>query len=171
MWTYDGKSIQLPPVKGLRDLAVLIRSPRVDIPAADLVAASAADAVHFGADPILDPQARIAYRQRLTRLDEEEIHADQIGDAEGSRRVQDERQQILETLRAATGLGGRPRLLGDLTERARKAVTARIRDAIQRVTDRHPQLGAHLADSIHTGTTCSYRPDLDISWDVDLTIR
>jgi hypothetical protein len=29
-------------------------------------------------------------------------------------------------------------------ERARKAVTARIRDAIRRITDAHPELGAHL---------------------------
>jgi hypothetical protein len=59
-------------------------------------------------------------------------------------------------LAAATGLGGRGRLLGDQSERARKAVTARIRDAIARIERLHPALGAHLRASVTTGTFCAY---------------
>jgi hypothetical protein len=33
-----------------------------------------------------------------------------------------------------------------------------IRDAIRRVTDVHPELGAHLDRTIRTGTTCRYDP-------------
>jgi hypothetical protein len=50
-------------------------------------------------------------------------------------------------------------MLGDPVERARKAVTARIRDAIKRITDVHPPLGAHLAIAVATGVFCTYRGD------------
>jgi hypothetical protein len=54
--------------------------------------------------------------------------------------------------RAARTLGG------TAPDRARKAVSARIRDAIRRIADVMPDLGAHLDRSIRTGTTCRYDP-------------
>jgi hypothetical protein len=47
-------------------------------------------------------------------------------------------------------------LANTAAERARKAVTARIRDAIYRITHAHPELGAHPDRAIRTGTTCRY---------------
>ena len=69
-------------------------------------------------------------------------------------------------LAAALGLDGRPRRAGDPAERARKAVTARIRLTIGRIDREHPDLGRHLANSVRTGTTCSYRPETPILWAV-----
>lgn len=66
---------------------------------------------------------------------------------------------MLEQLASAYGLAGRPRKTGDPGERARTAVTARIRDAIRRIERLHPELGKHLARSIRTGTSCAYDPD------------
>jgi len=43
-------------------------------------------------------------------------------------------------------------------DRARKVMAAWIRDAVRRVGEVHPELGAHLAESVHTGTWCAYRP-------------
>ena len=51
-------------------------------------------------------------------------------------------------------------------ERARQAVTARIRDTIRRLRSVHPELAEHLAASVTTGTFCSYRPDPLVSWSV-----
>ena len=56
----------------------------------------------------------------------------------------------------ALGLGGRSRRLGDDTERARKAVTARIHHAIDHLRRYHPDLAAHLHAAIRTGTACTY---------------
>ena len=67
-------------------------------------------------------------------------------------------------LSAVTGLGGRPRAAGSPAERMRKAVTYRIRHAIARVGDVHPELGRHLRASVHTGTWCSYTPEHRIDW-------
>ncbi|WP_048876746.1 hypothetical protein, partial [Saccharomonospora saliphila] len=67
-------------------------------------------------------------------------------------------------LRAAAGLGGRTRRLGDEAERARKAVTARIRDTLRKLDARHPALAAHLRERISTGAHCRYDPADGISW-------
>lgn len=51
-------------------------------------------------------------------------------------------------------------------ERARSAVTKRIRDAIQKIAKNHPQLGRHLLTRVKTGYECRYLPDPDqpIDW-------
>ena len=51
-------------------------------------------------------------------------------------------------------------------ERARKAVTARIRYVIDRVETEHPELGRHLAVSVRTGAFCSYNPDRPVVWEI-----
>ncbi len=48
--------------------------------------------------------------------------------------------------------------LDDPVERARKAVTARIRDAIRRIGRVAPALGRHLEASVSTGVRCTYAP-------------
>ncbi len=77
-----------------------------------------------------------------------------------------ERDFIAAELAAALGLDGRPRRAGDPAERARKAVTARIRLTIGRIEREHADLGRHLANSVRTGTTCSYRPETPMLWTV-----
>jgi hypothetical protein len=49
---------------------------------------------------------------------------------------------------------------------ARLAVTKRIKAALQKITEHHPALGFHLASTVRTGRSCSYRPDPTepISW-------
>jgi hypothetical protein len=75
-----------------------------------------------------------------------------------------EREALLAELSATTGLGGRLRVAGSPTERMRKAVTYRIRHAIARIADAHPELGRHLRASVRTGTWCSYAPEHRVDW-------
>ena len=70
----------------------------------------------------------------------------------------------MDELSAAYGLGGRPRRAGDPAERARTAVTARIRAAIAGIEALHPELGRHLRLSVRTGTLCVYEPDRPVPW-------
>ena len=79
--------------------------------------------------------------------------------------MDEEREAILAELSAATGLAGRSRRLGDDTERARKAVTGRIRDALRRLEDRHPALAHHLTASVTTGMSCRYLPAEPVEWE------
>jgi hypothetical protein len=172
LWTlgWDGTSVRLRDAKGLTDIATLLRFPGRQVRAAELAAAeggerSRADLL-LGADEVLDQRARREFRQRLADLEEEIEEADAWADTDRAGRARLERDALVDELAAATGLGGQARRLGDQSERARKAVTARIRDAIGRIERVHPALGAHLRASITTGTWCGYSPASPTSWEL-----
>jgi predicted ATPase len=170
VWTlgFAGKEVRLKDAKGLRDIAVLLGAPGRPVSAGALLGIDAGDEAAqeaaFGADPVLDDRARAEYRARLRDLDEELAEAEAHQDPERLSRARLERELLAEELAGAVGLGGRSRLLGGGSERARKAVTARIRNSLRRIEERHPELGAHLAETITTGTSCSYTPSQPVAW-------
>jgi tetratricopeptide (TPR) repeat protein len=165
VWTlgYAGRVVLLKDVKGLRDLATLVAHPGREVSASDLASAPGAVA-QAGLGDVVDRQGRDAYKARLLELDDELEEADAAGDAERSARAHGEREAILAQLAGAYGLGGRPRKIGAHTERARQAVTWRIRDALARIEAVHPELGQHLRSSVRTGTFCVYTPNEPIDW-------
>ncbi|GAB3849874.1 hypothetical protein GCM10029963_35110 [Micromonospora andamanensis] len=112
----------------------------------------------MGGDQVLDDEAKNRYRRHLDRLDDEIDLAAGRGDEARVSALDTERQALIDQLRAAAGLAGRTRRLGDETERARKTVTARIRDTLRRLDQRHPPLAAHLRVTVSTGTACRYLP-------------
>ena len=79
-------------------------------------------------------------------------------------RARAELDQIVETLSQAFGLAGKPRRVGSSIERARTAVTWRIRSAIRKALAAHPALGRHLENSVRTGTYCTYAPEKTLDW-------
>lgn len=153
---YAGRTAFVRHTKGVQDLAVLLARPRADVAALEL--AGALDAPRdAGADPVLDRTAMASYRHRLEELEDELVDAQRLADADRARAASDERDQLLGELRSGTRPGGAARPLGPSTaERARKAVSARIRDAIRRIEDVHPELGRHLDRTVRTGTVCRY---------------
>ncbi|REE96444.1 ATP-binding protein [Thermomonospora umbrina] len=165
---YAGRVVHMPDAKGLRDLHLLLAAPGTDVPAVRLAnpegGAEVAAARALGGDPVLDEEAKARYRRRLAELDEEIDRATVLGDDRRAAAHDDERTALLTELRAAAGLAGRTRRLGDEAERARKTVTARIRDTLRRLDRRHPDLAAHLRTSVTTGTTCAYRPQAPTPW-------
>jgi hypothetical protein len=171
MWTlaYGDVSVRMRDAKGLADLAVLLAAPGRQVPAADLIAAAGAGPagradLRLGADEVLDATARKQIRARLADLGEDIAEAESWNDPERAARARAERDALLRELAAAAGPAGQPRLLGDQSERARKAVTARIRDVIGRIGQVHPALASHLGESITTGTRCSYSPPTPVTW-------
>jgi len=160
--TYRGKTIRMPDSKGLRDIATLLTQPREPVRAAQLAGLVAP----AGADPVLDDQARAAYKARLTELDQDIDDATTANDLERAARAVAERDALISELTHAVGLGGRSRRLGDDSERARKAVTARIHHAIDRIQHYHPDLAAHLRTAIRTGTACTYQPAQPVDWNL-----
>ncbi|MFG2166927.1 ATP-binding protein [Micromonospora chersina] len=165
---YGGTVVHLPDAKGLHDLRLLLGRPGVDVPAVELLDPAAGPelvaARRLGGDPVLDDEAKARYRQHLRRLDDEIDRAAVRDDAARLAALDAERAALLDQLRAAAGLAGRSRRLGDQAERARKAVTARIRDTLRRIDERHPVLGAHLRESVTTGGTCRYLPSEPVPW-------
>lgn len=159
---YAGRGARLSGVKGFADLARLLAEPGRALHCLELAGAPR----EGGAAAVLDAQARREIEQRLQDLRQEQEEAEALGDAGRLERARAELDELGEGLAAALGLGGRSRKLGDAAERARSAVTWRIRSAIRRVAAAHPQLGQHLENSIRTGVLCSYRPERPTAWEV-----
>ena len=156
---FAGRSVRVPDTKGLRDLAVLLASPGADVHVLALLGAEAT-----GADAVLDEAAKKAYKLRLDRLAADLADAEERHDAMAADRARSEREVIAHELAAATGLAGRGRRLGDSSERARKTVSARVRDTLARLDRLHPELAAHLRASLALGATCRYDPDPPTAW-------
>lgn len=165
---FRGTTAHVPAVKGVADLAVLLARPDVEVHVLDLVGEGVSVHQH-DVGQVLDEQARSAYRRRLEELAVELDDADLAGDQARGERAQAERDALLHELGAATGLGGRRRTTGDSGERARTTVTSRIKDAIKRIDEVHPELARHLRASVRTGTFCSYAPEQPETWEVDPT--
>lgn len=161
MWEvgYGGRTAYLRDVKGLHDLAALLARPGVELAAIDLAGVTGGSRRPEVADPALDRAALAAYRHRLVQIADDLADAERNNDIGRAGRDRDEREWIVAELRRSTRPGGTARTLGATTaERARKAVSARIRDAIRRIAEVMPDLGDHLDRSVRTGTTCRYEP-------------
>ncbi|GAA3545295.1 hypothetical protein GCM10022419_026910 [Nonomuraea rosea] len=165
---FAGRVAHLPDAKGLRDLHTLLSRPGQDVPAVLLLDPEGGRlvvaAARMGGDEVLDEEAKSRYRRRLAQLDEEIDRAAELGDDRRAAEFDRERAALLDELRAAAGLGGRTRRLGDEAERARKTVTARIRDVLRKLDRAHPELAAHLRASVSTGSTCRYQPAEELTW-------
>lgn len=163
-WTlrFDGGTVHLPHTKGLADLGILLSRPGVEVGAAELLdpeaGAEVETAARLGGDDVLDAEAKARYREHLEALDEQIDSAAVLGDDARAARLDAERAALIDQLRAATGLGGRSRRLGDNAERARKSVTNRIRNTLKKIETVHPSLAAHLREAVATGSSCVYRP-------------
>jgi hypothetical protein len=117
--------------------------------------------------PILDSKAKAEYRRRLHELRKDIEEAEQWNDPYRAASSRDEFDAIGRQLAAAVGLGGRDRRASSEAERARSAVTKRIKDAIKRIEKTIPALGSHLSARVKTGYYCSYNPhpDRPVPWE------
>jgi hypothetical protein len=159
---YRNASTHLRDAKGLTDLRTLLGRPGTDVHVLELAGARHAER---DSGTLLDLTARTAYRRRLAELDHDLATARADHDIGRTHHLDSQRTALLAELRRAAGLAGRPRPLGaSTTERARKTVTSRLREAIHRIEAVLPELGAHLNRSVITGTTCRYEPPDKVTW-------
>jgi tetratricopeptide (TPR) repeat protein len=170
---FDGHTVHVRDLKGMRYLARLLADPGREHHVLDLVAAEAGHRVRAGsgqaanlprsafgdAGEILDARAKDAYRRRLAEIDDDIEQAHATGDAERAAQADTERGFLVRELANAFGLSGRGRRAASASERARAGVTRAVRQAIARIGEHHPGLGEHLSRTIRTGTYCAYSPD------------
>jgi hypothetical protein len=160
---FDGRTVRIRDLKGIRYLARLLASPDRELHVLDLVAAesqSGRQPPALGdAGELLDRQARDAYRRRLVEIEDDIEQAQAMRDRERAAQAEAEREFLVRELSRAVGLGGRERRAGAASERARAGVTRAIRQAIARLAEQHPELGEHLKRTVRTGTYCAYLPD------------
>jgi hypothetical protein len=196
-WTigYGGKAFRLKDTKGLGYLAHLLRHPAAEFHVLDLVGGIADQrendetgqsahgfrrgnedlekaGIHItglgDAGEMLDEQAKVAYRRRLSELREELEEAKELGNVvERAERAEQEIDALTRELSRAVGLGGRNRRAVSASERARQSVTKTIKAVLERISHSDAGLGDILSGCITTGTFCSYRPDPDfpLAWE------
>src|SRR5262249_8067280 len=164
---YDGAQARLRDSRGLQYIACLLANVDRELHVLDLVALAAGGMPELGkpsrmsagpAMPPLDPRAKEEYRRRLQELHQDLEDAECRNDRGTAEQLRAEIEVIGDELARAVGLGGRDRPVGAGAERARVAVTKRIKDALARIQPVHPSLAEHLRACVTTGHFCAYRP-------------
>jgi len=185
-WTirYQGQAAILKATRGLECLGYLLRHSGRDVHVSELIGAHidlpgplmlsdlrevgvhAVTAGRRDAGPILDSRAKAEYKERIDELRNDLDEAERFNDSYRAARARNEMDAVAGQLAAAVGLGGRDRRASSGAERARSAVTKRIKKAINRIARVVPPLGRHLGTRIKTGYFCSYNPhpDRPVSW-------
>jgi AAA ATPase domain len=198
-WTVGrgGNTFRLKDTKGLGYLAHLLRHPAVEFHVLDLaggiasrpeeetslsvhgLARGAEDLEKAGiqigslgdAGEMLDDQAKVAYRRRLSELREELEEAKELGNVERAEQAEAEIDALTRELSRAVGLGGRNRKAASASERARQSITKTIKAVLERIAHSDSALGDIFSRCVKTGNFCSYEPDPDlpIAWEFDAT--
>ena len=157
---FEGRTVRVRDLKGMRYLAQLLGNPGREFHVLDLVAAETGQRTALGdAGEMLDERAKTAYRRRLVEIEDDIEQAHALGDARREMQADAERDFLIRELARAVGLGGRDRRAASASERARSGVTRAVRQAIARIGEHHPELGEHLDHAVRTGTYCAYVPD------------
>ena len=162
---FAGRRVTVRRSKGIADIVRLLGAGGAELSAVELADAGIEQA---STGELLDASARRAYEERIRDLQAEIDQAEHDNDYTRMYRAQVELAQLVEHLTAALGRGGRRRRSADTAERARSAVTHRVRSAIRHLDHSHPALARHLEHAVQTGTYCSYRPEQPVAWTVDV---
>ena len=172
MWTisFEGRTVRLRDVLGLRYIAHLLEHAGDEFDALELVGIVTRDGLQRETllppgqgtrDELMDPSYMAQLRARLSELAVERIEAEGRDDTEKLEEIDDEVDAISQRLEADGALGGRSRRVADDMERARKRVLNRITDACTKILKAgHPPLYQHLSRHLQTGLYCQYfHPD------------
>ena len=155
---YNGTDVHLPDLKGLWHLRELLARPHQPVAALSLIGASSDEPLPPPTPARCSIARRSRYRQRLAELDDALDAAALRGDRKRQAERTAEREALIEELKRATGLGGRP--AGRVQPRRPCAnVTRTIRHAIGELASRAPDLAAHLEESIVTGVDLLLRTE------------
>jgi hypothetical protein len=180
---YHGYTALLKSTRGLHCLALLLRYPGREFHVSELLASFIAAPTRppevirnrrlrdardqmitagvSDASPVLDAQAKAECKRRLSELRQALNEAAQFNDPDRAAKAQHEINAIAQHLACAIGLAGRDRKTSSGAERARSAVTKRIRRAIRKIGEAIPSLEHHLSARIKAGYFCSYNPHPD----------
>jgi len=185
---YGQRAIRLPHAKGLGYIRYLLERPDQRVPVSELVeavqagereancttdagrmkaATSEASLIQTtlgDAGPASDHQALAELNDRVNELNAEISEAESNNNSAESERLNLEKDRILKRITADFDIHGRPRAERSTLNRHRNAVRKCIKDAIEEIRARHPDLAAHLERSIKYGYGCRYRPQENPGW-------
>jgi hypothetical protein len=188
-WTlrFAGTTVTQRNLKGWHYLTFLLQRPHEEVHVLDLLqltdaqpgraraGLTDASADHLAAQGLratrgldervtIDAAASAAYRQRWVELQDELAEAERWNDPARAAKLRAEVDFLATELAARYGSHGHTRTSCEAAEKARKAVTNRLRDAIAKLRHAHPALWQHLGTSLKTGAFCSYQPAHPTRW-------
>ncbi len=161
---FGGKTSSVSKTKGLIDIASLLIRPQEDIHCMDLMGGFREKSNSI---EVIDERSRRAYQERIKTLQTDIREAEDMNDVSRANKLNTEYEQLVDHLSRSLGIDGKSRKATSSADKARSAVTLRIRDAIKKVAKKNEALGVHLRNSIKTGMLCAYRPEHDIDWQIE----
>lgn len=159
-FAFEGQETTMPELKGFYDIQKLLIAPEKNIHCTELMGTEST----MSDDVTIDDQAKHAYKKHITELNEELDEARELHDLGRIERIQNELDTLIKHLNQNLGIGNKSRKLNAPSEKARAAVTLRIRTAIKKIESYHSTLSKHLTFSIQTGTYCRYSPEDAREW-------
>ena len=160
---FAGLTVTVRTSRGIETIARLVADPGREIHCLDLMGAAVEQ---HAIDEVIDDAARRSYESRIRELQVAIEEAEADNDYARGERARDEFDALVDALTSALGHGGKTRRIGATAERARSAVTHRVRSAIRVLRDLHEPLARHLDRSVSTGVYCSYQPEQPTTWQV-----
>ena len=160
--SYLNLSVAIKDCKGLHDIAKLLEQPEKQLNCSELMGV----VLENSGTSMIDDQAMKEYKNKIRALKIDIDDAQEMGMHQKADQLRGEYETLVEHLSKVMGLSNKIRKTGSSMEKARAAVTWRIRNAIKKIEKVHPQLAKHLANSIKTGTHCSYEPEIPHEWTV-----
>ena len=167
----DGRSTSIDDLVGVRFIAELLTRPDTDVSAN--VLSAAVDAVEplqvCSNDTVLDAQGRLRVPTPPERArPRSSTWPTCRATSDAAARVAEERESLLDALRRASGLGGRPRRFSDDAERSRMPRLQGDRSSAYPSQRADAVLGRALGSRIRTGYVCRYDndPGRPIVWTV-----
>ncbi|AKA36104.1 tetratricopeptide repeat protein [Flagellimonas lutaonensis] len=158
---YLGKEAHLPHSKGMLDIAYLLKNAGEAIKAEVLLGGQ----VRQTTVELTDKEALLNIKSRLEEIEAllADARDEDMNETESLKREYD---QLTEYISSVLDNKGRIRVKGSTSDKARSAVTQRIRSALRKIEQVHPELYQHLSSTIKTGNYCSYQPEKKIDWDL-----
>lgn len=113
---------------------------------------------------LIDDQARREYQRRLKEIEEHLEDASFFGDEKRIGDLEDEKNELVRQLAAATGLGGRRIRMSPRAKNDRDAVRSSLKRAIRSLDEKDESLGDHFRNCIRLESLISYVPELPVVW-------
>lgn len=169
-----GPQFSIRRLKGIEDIAVLLREPGRKFHSAVLAGRLQPPGGSFAVDdgleislgdgmPLIDESGLAALTERIEEIDG---ILSALTNPEEAASLRDERDRLIRYQRSVTDVRGRPRASGGTQDRARLAVTGRVRAAIKAIGKYDENMSRHLDQFIQTGTFVVYDPLTPVSWEL-----
>lgn len=160
---YMGIAAPVKDSKGMGDISRLLQQPGNAVHCSELIGAVLSREKGI---ELMDRHAKNNYLKRIRELQGELADAETRGDFRALENLHKEYDTLIAHISGSFGLGKKVRLSNTSIDKARAAVTLRIKSTIKKIHNSHPQLARHFELSIKTGTFCSYRPEMRVNWDL-----